>query len=129
MTTTAAAPEKSSGFPEKLYKKPYLGLMAVGTLLSWQAFGHAFTKLQWVFFDPHYKDFRDIGLPDALFSINIIFTMNMLIGLAGLLCVWRGFDKDELTATCYGAVGGALIWFGFFEYSFSHILPDILSGI
>ncbi len=112
MTAETKSRDTNSWIPAQLYKKPYLGLMAVGTLLSWQAFGHAFTIMQRTYL-----------------SETGIFAMNIILGILGLVCVWRGFEKDELTATCYGALGGALIWFGFFEYGFNHILPDILGGI
>jgi len=96
--------KKSSLIPAMVYKRPYLGLIAISTLLTYQMFGHTFTMIQREYLND-----------------TVIFYMDLVIGAIGFVCVWKGFGKDELTATCYGAVGGALIWFGWFESTFELI--------
>ena len=64
-------------------------------------------------------------LREVLDRHSTIYYAYFLFGAAGLYCVWKGFGKDELTATCLGALGGGLIWFGWFEATFE-LLADIM---
>lgn len=41
-----------------------------------------------------------------------------LCGTVGVLLVWRGRQRDELSASLHGFAGGALLWMGWFEHSF-----------
>jgi len=99
-----AVQKKRSLIPAEVYKRPYLGLIAISTLLAYQMFGHTFTMIQREFLDH-----------------TVIFYMDLVIGAIGFVFVWKGFGKDELTSTCYGALGGVLIWFGWFESTFELI--------
>ena len=102
--------KQRASFPiQAVYKKPFLGLLAVFVLLAWQAFGHTLTVL----------------LREVLDRHSTIYYAYFLFGATGLYCVWKGFGKDELTATCLGALGGGLIWFGWFEATFE-LLADIM---
>jgi len=96
-----AVQDKRTLIPAVVYKPPFLGLIAISTLLAYQMFGHTFTMIQREYLDH-----------------TVIFYMDLVIGAAGFVFVWKGFGKDELTATCYGALGGSLIWFGWFESTF-----------
>jgi hypothetical protein len=93
--------KKRTLIPALVYQRPFLGLIAISTLLAYQMFGHTFTMIQREYLDH-----------------TAIFYMDLVIGASGFVFVWRGFGKDELTATCYGALGGAMIWFGWFESTF-----------
>jgi len=96
--------KKHTLIPALVYKRPFLGLIAISTLLTYQMFGHTFTMIQREYLDH-----------------TVIFYMDLVIGAIGFVCVWKGFGKDELTSTCYGALGGVLIWFGWFESTFELI--------
>jgi hypothetical protein len=99
-----AVQKKRTLIPTRVYKPPFLGLIAILTLLAYQMFGHTFTMIQ--------REFLDHAT---------IFYMDLVIGAIGFVFVWKGFGKDELTSTCYGALGGVLIWFGWFESTFELI--------
>jgi hypothetical protein len=42
------------------------------------------------------------------------------MGILGFVLVWRSLTRDELAATWLGFLGGALIWIGWFEFSFEY---------
>ncbi len=100
--------------PGWLSRRPAVGLLAFTAVLLWKPSAHALTVIL------HHT----VTGPAQ-------YVVAALIGLAGFALVWRGFGRDELTATSLGFMGGALIWMGWFEYSFdgfAHLLavPPLL---
>lgn len=84
----------------KLYKAPFIGLLALMIGFLTQPLGHTAYKLIEELAGPNY------------------FVVALAFGVAGLALVWRGLDRDENTGTWMGLLGGWLIWIGFFEFSF-----------
>lgn len=85
-----------------LHSAPSIGLVAFGITLLWKMVAHAVTV---VF--------------HTLTHGPLMYVISALIGFAGFALVWRGFRKDELTATCMGYMGGSFIFMGWFEGSFN----------
>ncbi len=87
---------------ERIYKKPWPGLVALIMAFLAQWLGHsAYRFIEGVFGAWHYW---------AAFAI----------GAAGCWVVWRGLHKPEMPATWFGLLGGLLIWVGWFEFSFHY---------
>jgi hypothetical protein len=94
----------------KLYRPPFVGIIAFVTVIMAQPLGHTLFVLM--------KDV--MGSPD-----EASFTVSFLCGLIGFVLVWVGLRKQETAATWLGFVGGILIWTGWFEYTwefFAHLL-------
>lgn len=84
----------------KLYRAPYVGLIALLVGFLTQPLGHtAYTLI--------------LGV-----SGEYYFPVAIVIGLLGMVLVWKGLDREEVPATWMGMLGGWLIWIGFFEFSF-----------
>ena len=114
--TTVVFEQKTASIPAILFKKPYYALIAFVTLMCWQAVAHMVVAFQ--------RLAVEAGIMTSLGEAM----MNVAVGFIGLAFVWKGFKKDELTASCFGALGGAFIWFGWFEHTFV-ILGDHIMGI
>lgn len=97
-----------SGF-SWLYQKPYMGLVIWGTILLWKPIAHTVV----------------VG-ERLIFPGNSAYIVGALLGFAGLVMVWIGFKKDELTASALGWMGGAFIWLGWFESAF-HFFARLLN--
>ncbi len=91
-----------------LYKKPYMGLVIWATILLWKPIAHTVVVSE-----------------RLVFPGNGAYVMGGLLGFIGLILVWNGFKRDELTATTLGYMGGALIWLGWFESAF-HFFAHLL---
>jgi hypothetical protein len=86
-----------------MLKLPWVGFLAFALIWLWKPIAHTIAVLMY-----------GIKEPAALAAINLG------IGALGFGLVWRGLKASELTATWLGFLGGALIWIGWFEYSFAH---------
>jgi hypothetical protein len=84
-----------------LQNRPWIGLIGFLVPFLWKPVAHTFTVL----------------MHDALPGPER-YPVGAALGLLGFALVWRGFRKDELSATCLGFFGGALIWIGWFEHAF-----------
>ena len=76
MVTNEKRASTISWMPDAIYGRPWLGLVAVGTLLSFQMFGHSFTMIQREFLDH-----------------SQILVMDYIVGAFGMYCVWRGLAR------------------------------------
>ena len=85
--------------PPALYKKPFPGLvgLVVGFLSQW--LGHAVWALLRGAFEAH--EFAEL-----------------LLGAVGFAIIWKGLKQNETNGTWMGILGGALIWVGWFEFTF-----------
>ncbi len=101
MTSTTIRDERRSVFPAALYRKPFIGPLAFVTVFLWMAVGHTVTVLM-----------------HSAFPGDQVYYAAFVLGLAGVSLVWFGFGKDDVTATIYGATGGAILWIGWFEFAF-----------
>lgn len=86
--------------PERLYRRPLVGLLGLMVGFLTQPLGHTVYKVNIAIFDDA-----------AVFS-------SIAMGILGLLLVFRGLKADELKATWMGMLGGWFMWMGWFEYSF-----------
>lgn len=83
-------------------KAPSIGVFAVVAGFMGQWFRHAvFPLTRGVFGDFYYWSL-------------------LLLGLVGVLLVWRGLNEKELPATWKGYLGGLFIWIGWFEFGFHY---------
>ncbi len=101
MTSTTVRDEQGSVFPVVLYKKPFIAPLAFITVFLWMAVGHSMTVLM-----------------HSAFPGDQVYIAGLVLGFAALALIWQGFGKDDVTATYYGAAGGALLWIGWFEFAF-----------
>ena len=103
MATTAAELDQShGGVMRRLHSAPLLGLLALSVPLVWKPAAHAISVTSHSLLHG-----PALGVACTLFS------------LLGFGLVWLGFRKDELTATCLGFMGGALIFMFGVEPSFA----------
>lgn len=95
--------------PERLYRRPLVGLLGLMVGFLTQPLGHTVYKVNIAIFDDA-----------AVFS-------SIAMGILGLLLVFRGLKADELKATWMGMLGGWFMWMGWFEYSFKFysVLYDV----
>jgi hypothetical protein len=96
---------------------PYLGLFIFAVVLMYKPVAHCVLVLQHHFFTGSEK-----------------YLVGFLVGLLGVTLVGKGLRRDELTATAMGYMGGALIWMGWFEYTFDFFgqlfaLPPIVDPV
>jgi len=78
------------------------GLLALGLVLSGIALSNTILALQHAWFDAP-------SWPDTAISL-------VLAGL-GIALVWRGLRASDPAASILGYAGGALLWMGFFEWT------------
>jgi len=86
--------------PQRIYRKPLVGLLGLGIGFLTQPLGHTAYAIMEAVFD------------------SSVYVAAALVGIVGFVTVWRGLKRDELTATLLGLIGGWLIWIGWFEFSF-----------
>lgn len=84
-----------------LARPPYLGLLVFATILIYKPVAHILLVLQ----------HQTFAAPEK-------YAVGALVGLVGFALVGLGLRRDELTASALGYMGGALIWMGWFEYTF-----------
>lgn len=85
---------------ERVYRRPLIGLLGLAVGFLTQPLGHTVYKVNIAIFGDY-----------AVYS-------SIVMGIFGLLLVWRGLKQDELKATWMGMLGGWFLWMGWFEYSF-----------
>jgi hypothetical protein len=95
--------------PERLYRRPLVGLLGLMVGFLTQPLGHTVYKVN-----------------IAIFGDAAVFS-SIAMGILGLLLVFRGLKADELKATWMGMLGGWFMWMGWFEYSFKFysVLYDV----
>ena len=101
MATSSDSLTMKVSWADRVLRRPWIGALAFAAVLLWKPSAHAITVTM------HH-----------LFDGPMQYLIGAVIGLAGFWLVWRGFRRDELSATCLGFMGGALIWLGWFESSF-----------
>jgi len=100
MNSSATAMPEPQARPV-LLKAPWVGLLAFVLIWLWKPIAHTTSVLMHQIRDP------------------VMFTsLNLGMGAAGFVLVWRGLKHAELPATWLGFLGGALVWIGWFEFSF-----------
>lgn len=90
------------------HRRPVVGLLAVTAGLLGQWFRHAI-----------------FPLAEAAFGADYYWSL-LLLGLLGVMLVWRGLAEAEIPATWKGYVGGLFVWVGWFEFGF-HYFADTFS--
>lgn len=83
-------------------RPPLVGLLAFGVIIAWRPMAHAITVLM------HEQ------LPGPV-RIGASF----VVGLFGFWLMWKGFKRDETTASLMGVMAGSLIWTGWAEEAFN----------
>jgi len=86
----------------KVGAPPWLGLLAFLVILSWRPMAHTLTMLMHEILD---------GWARGLTSLAV--------GLLGVVLMWKGFKKNEVTASLMGILAGSLIWTGWAEEAFN----------
>lgn len=94
-----AAIEYPSGIKSRIYSAPYLGLLA----------------LTWIVLEKMIAHIYLVTLIYAGIPMAISYAVAFVIGLLGLVIVWRGLKHNEVRGTWMGFVGGSLIWVFWFE--------------
>jgi hypothetical protein len=95
-------PEPGSSFATKFATPPVLGILAFLVILSWRPMAHTLTML----------------MHDNLHGYVRGFT-SLAVGAAGVVLMWKGFKRDEVTASLMGIMAGSLIWTGWAEEGFN----------
>ena len=81
---------------------PLLGLLAFLVIITWRPVAHSLTIL----------------IHDLL-SGSARVAASFVVGALGIVLLWKGFKRDENTATMMGILAGSLIWTGWAEESFN----------
>ncbi|MBL8630653.1 MAG: hypothetical protein JNM81_13540 [Rhodospirillaceae bacterium] len=92
--------------PASWYRKPYVGLLAMATVIIGIAMGHAILVSMRLL----------LGAEDHHFIASEVI-VSLLMGCGGMYMVWLGRNKGEGLGTWLGFIAGTLIWIGFFELS------------
>jgi len=87
---------------DALKKPPVVGILAFLVILSWRPMAHTLTILM-----------------HELLSGPARMAMSFAVGALGVVLMWKGFKRDETTATLMGILAGSLIWTGWAEESFN----------
>jgi hypothetical protein len=85
---------------DKLYRKPWVGLLGLAVGFLTQPLGHTAYKVL-----------------EAAFGAQVYWAAGVT-GVVGLVIIWNGLKHEELKATWMGMLGGWVLWIGWFEYSF-----------
>ena len=85
---------------DKLYRKPWVGLLGLAVGFLTQPLGHTAYKVL-----------------EAAFGEQVYWAAGVT-GVVGLVIIWNGLKHEELKATWMGMLGGWVLWIGWFEYSF-----------
>lgn len=89
-------------------KAPFVGLIAFFLIWLWKPIAHTISVLMHLIPDP-----------------TIYASLCLSLGAVGFWLTWRGLALEELPATWHGFMGGALIWIGWFEFTFEHFAKTI----
>ncbi len=89
-------------------KAPWVGVLAFVLIWLWKPIAHTTSVLMHQIHNP-----------------TIFTALNVGLGAIGFWLVWRGLKVAELPATWLGFLGGALIWIGWFEFSFEFFARQI----
>jgi hypothetical protein len=94
---------------EKLYRKPWVGLLGLAVGFLTQPLGHTAYKVL-----------------EAAFGEQVYWAAGVT-GVIGLAIIARGLKHEELKATWMGMLGGWILWIGWFEYAFKFfaVLYDV----
>ena len=85
---------------DKLYRKPWLGLLGLAVGFLTQPLGHTAYKIL-----------------EAACGAQVYVAAG-ITGVVGLVIIARGLKHEELKATWMGMLGGWILWIGWFEYAF-----------
>ncbi len=85
---------------ERIYRKPWVGLLGLFVGFMTQPLGHAAYKIL-----------------EAGFGAQVFWAAGFT-GVIGLVVIGKGLAQDELKSTWMGMLGAWLLWVGWFEYSF-----------
>ncbi|MCC7488318.1 MAG: hypothetical protein IT485_01605, partial [Gammaproteobacteria bacterium] len=93
---------------QKYYQAPLPAIIALLVVFGWQGVGHyVMYMMEHVWFKEH------------------VFLASFIIGLIGVVMVWVGRKRPELSATLLGFAGGSLIWLAWIEFSFVYVADDL----
>lgn len=94
---------------DKLYRKPWVGLLGLTVGFLTQPLGHTAYKV------------LELGFGEQ------VYWAAGLTGIVGLVIIWNGLKQEELKATWMGMLGGWILWIGWFEYAFKFfsVLYDV----
>jgi len=93
-----------TGFRKLIEQSPISGLFSVVMVWFGLALGHTLVVLQ--------QGYLPMGTADTALSFSF--------GLFGFILVWIGMKRPENQATLLGWIGGALIWSGWFEWTWRY---------
>jgi len=85
-----------------LTKPPLLGIVAFLVIITWRPMAHTLTILM-----------------HELLAGPVRMTASFLVGALGVVLMWKGFKRDETTASLMGILAGSLIWTGWAEEAFN----------
>lgn len=83
-------------------RTPWLGLLAFLVILSWRPVAHSAMMLM-----------------HEAFHGPVRLLASFTVGAIGIVVMWRGMKKDEVTGSLMGFLAGSLIWTGWAEESFN----------
>jgi len=81
---------------------PLLGILAFGVIITWRPMAHALTILM-----------------HEQLTGPVRVALSILVGAFGVWLMWKGFKRDETTASLMGILAGSLIWTGWAEEAFN----------
>jgi hypothetical protein len=102
------AANPAQGTRPGLLRAPWVGLLGFALIWLWKPIAHTLSVLMRAIDDP-----------------ALLTALNLGLGTVGFLLIWRGLKLTELPATWMGFLGGALIWIGWFEFSFEYFAHAI----
>jgi len=85
---------------DRIYRKPYPGLVAFTVAFLSQWLGHS----AWTFIRGVFGEYQELA--------------SLAVGAGGAVLIWRGVSRSEVSATWMGFVGALLVWVGWFEFTF-----------
>jgi hypothetical protein len=96
---TTAAIQSTPVAKSRYLSTPYLGLLALAWVVLEKMIAHIYLVTMIY-----------AGIPSVI-SYSVAF----VVGLLGLVLVWKGLEQNEVRGTWMGFVGGSLVWVFWFE--------------
>ncbi|MCA0900858.1 hypothetical protein [Microbulbifer agarilyticus] len=96
---TVSALESPQLEKSRLYSAPALGGLALGWVILEKMVAHMYL----------------VTLIYAGIPSTIAYAVAFVVGMLGLIMVWKGLEQNEVRGTWMGFVGGSLVWVFWFE--------------